>query len=69
MYKCPKCSSQNVKQHLSSTGIMWCDNCKFTIENKEDLLNNPFINNTPANVTNLSNYYNKMNVPLKKIND
>jgi len=38
---CPKCESINVGQYRMPTGKIWCDDCGFSVPQKE--LGNPFI--------------------------
>ncbi len=38
---CPMCESTKIEQYRSPMGKIWCNDCLFSVENKE--INNPFI--------------------------
>lgn len=39
--KCPQCGSDKINTYRMPTGPMWCDQCGFRVERKEDKPN-PF---------------------------
>jgi hypothetical protein len=39
--KCPKCGSIDISQYRNPKGAIWCNNCLYSVQNKEDY--NPFI--------------------------
>ena len=39
--RCPKCGSESINQLRQLTGPIWCNDCKFRVENKE--IKNPFV--------------------------
>lgn len=43
--KCPKCGSKNIGQYRMMTGPIWCCDCGFREENKEQ--KNSFNNQKP----------------------
>ncbi len=38
---CPECGSENVAQYRTMEGPMWCNDCKFRVDDKTK--DNPFI--------------------------
>jgi ribosomal protein L37AE/L43A len=42
-YQCPKCNSKNINQYRQPTGKIWCNDCGFKLNNKENIENNLFI--------------------------
>ena len=45
--KCPKCESKNINQYRMMTGKIWCEDCGFSVPNKEKF--NPFVEKTNEN--------------------
>lgn len=41
MLQCPICKSSNINQYRMMTGAIWCNDCNYTVEQKEKY--NPFI--------------------------
>lgn len=39
--KCPKCGSTNIGQFRMMEGAIWCEECKFKVEQKQ--IDNPFL--------------------------
>lgn len=50
MNKCPECGSDQIGQSKMLDGPMWCENCGFRVEDKNDLPN-PFFVETEADAT------------------
>lgn len=46
-YTCPNCTSHKIAQYRMPTGSMWCQECGYKVEHKEDNPN-PFIPEEPA---------------------
>jgi ADP-ribose pyrophosphatase len=52
--RCPKCLSTKIDQYRMMTGPIWCGECGFRIEKKEE--NNPFIKKDPVKILHEGNW-------------